>query len=350
MRRLGLSSALVTALLGVALDSAHAQQTAPPITVTIGSTNTAADVGNFIADKRGYFAAEGITAKFIRFDAAARMIAPMASGELDVGGGGISAGLFNAVARGIALKIVADRSTAIRGHGNAGVMVRKALIDSGAYKSPADLKGRKFAIPAPGSGTSTAIDRWLKPIGMSLKDLDITHLSFPQMVTAIQSGAIDAAFLPEPGMTTVTDAKAAVRVVSDDEMFPNHQIAVTLFSEKFIKSPGNAALRFMRAFLRGTRDYNDAVKAGKLAGPGAEGVIAVLTEYSVFKNPEIWRRIIVHGCDPDGKLNPDSLQIDLDYFTAQGLIQGKVTLAGAIDTSIAAAAVRDLGPYKRKQE
>ena len=126
-------------------------------TVSIGSTNTAADVTNFIADKRGYFAAEGITAKFVRFDAAARMIAPMASGELDVGGGGISAGLFNAVARGIGLKIVADRSTAIKGAGTGAIMVRKALVDSGAYSSPRDLKGRKLAIPAPGTGTSTSI-------------------------------------------------------------------------------------------------------------------------------------------------------------------------------------------------
>lgn len=334
---------LLAALTAILASTAQAQTP-----VTIGTTNTAADVGNFIADRRGYFAAEGLKVQFVRFDAAARMIAPMASGELDVGGGGISAGLFNAVARGIALKIVADRSTAIRGHGNAGVLVRKALIDSGAYKKPQDLKGRKVALPAPGSGTSTAIDRWLKPMGMSINDFDLTYLSFPQTVAAIQSGAIDAGFLAEPGMTTVIASNAAVRIVTDDEMFPGHQIAVTLFSEKFIKAPGNVAVRFMKAFLRGTRDYNDAVRNGKLAGPGADGVIGILTEYSVFKDPAIWRKIVVHGCDPDGKLDPKSLQVDLDYFTAQGLIQGKVTLAQAIDTSIAEAAVRDLGPYKRK--
>lgn len=246
------------------------------------------------------------------------------------------------------LKIVADRSTAIRGHGNAGVLVRKALIDAGTYKRPQDLKGRKVALPAPASGTSTAIDNWLKPMGMSIKDFDLTYLSFPQTVVALQSGAIDAGFLAEPGMTTVLEGNTAVRIVTDDEMMPGHQIAVTLFSEKFIKAPNNVAVRFMKAFLRGTRDYNDAIKDGKLAGHDADSVIKVLTEYSVFKDPAIWRKIVVHGCDPDGKLDPKSLQVDLDYFVAQGLIQGKVTLAGAVDTSVAEAAVRDLGPYKRK--
>jgi hypothetical protein len=33
---------------------------------------------------------------------------------------------------------------------------------------------------------------------------------------------------------------------------------------------------------------------------------------------------------------------------AQGLIQGKVDVAAAIDTSIAEAAVKDLGPYAGK--
>jgi D-alanyl-D-alanine carboxypeptidase (penicillin-binding protein 5/6) len=42
--------------------------------------------------------------------------------------------------------------------------------------------------------------------------------------------------------------------VGDDDMFPNHQIAVTLFSEKFIKTSRDVAVRFMRALLRGTRE------------------------------------------------------------------------------------------------
>jgi hypothetical protein len=39
------------------------------------------------------------------------MVAPLGSGELDVGGGTVSAGLYNAVARGINLKVVADQAS-----------------------------------------------------------------------------------------------------------------------------------------------------------------------------------------------------------------------------------------------
>src|SRR5215212_5956102 len=41
--------------------------------VAIGLTNSATDVGFFIADKRGYFREVGIRPKFITFDSAARM-------------------------------------------------------------------------------------------------------------------------------------------------------------------------------------------------------------------------------------------------------------------------------------
>src|SRR5262249_37632971 len=110
----------------------------------------------------------------------------------------------------------------------------------------------------------------------------------------------------------------------------------------------DAAVRFMRALLRGNRDYNDVVRDGRLAGPGAEAIIAILTEYSLIKDPALYRRIGVHACDPDGRLNLANLETYLAYFVGQGLTQAKLDLAAAIDTSTAAAAVRSLGPYVRK--
>ena len=316
--------------------------------VSVGITNVIADVGFFVAHKRGYFAAEKLDVNFVAFDAAARMIAPMASGELDVGGGGIAAGLFNAVARGVGLKIVADKSTSAPGLGTGALMVRKDLVDAGRYKSVKDMKGWKLAIPAAGTGTSTSLENLFSANGFALKDMDVVYLSFPQMVTALENKAVDAAFLTEPGVTTVETRGVAHRVASDDEMFPDHQIAVTLASEKFIRGNRPAAVAFMRAFLKGTRDYTDAIEKGRLTGPGAEAIIAILTEYSLIKDPAVYRKIRVQSCDPDGKINVESLEKDLAYFRSQGLIEGRVTVADSIDTSIAEAAVRDIGAYKRK--
>src|ERR687885_649031 len=64
-------------------------------------------------------------------------VAPLAAGQLDVGGGAPSAGLGNALARGLNLKIVADKGSTPPGFGYAGVVIRKDLWDSGV-RSPAD--------------------------------------------------------------------------------------------------------------------------------------------------------------------------------------------------------------------
>src|SRR5438270_4366207 len=78
-------------------------------TVRVGITNVSTDVGFFIADKKGYFRDEGLNVVFTEFNSAAKMIAPLGTGQLDVGGGTVSAGLYNAVARKIDIKVVADK-------------------------------------------------------------------------------------------------------------------------------------------------------------------------------------------------------------------------------------------------
>ena len=60
--------------------------------LTIGTTGSSSDAPFFIADKKGYFAEEGLKVKIIRFDSAAKMIPSLGTGELDVGSGATSAG------------------------------------------------------------------------------------------------------------------------------------------------------------------------------------------------------------------------------------------------------------------
>ena len=341
------SKAIVSCLLGL-IFAASGAALAEPLRVNVGVTNALADVGLYVADKRGYFAEQNIKVNFISFDAAARMIAPFASGDLDVGGGGVAAGLFNAVNRGVGLRIVADKSTSAPGGSTSALVVRKDLAAAGQYRTPADFRGRKIAVPAPGTGTSTSISRFLGGHGLTLKDVDLAYMSFPQMVQALQNKAVDGAFLTEPGLTkAIADGTAEV-VAPDDAMFPNHQIAVTLFSERFIKADRKVAVGFMKAMLKGTRDYNDAVKDGRLAGPGAQDIIAILTEYSAIKDPAVYRAIKVHSCDPNGAINSESLAVDLAFFRAEGLIEGPVALASAIDASLAQDAIKDIGLYRHK--
>src|SRR5215831_128012 len=84
--------------------------------VKVGTTNVASDVAIFIAEQKGYFRDEGIAVTTASFASAAKMIAPLGTGELDAGGGTVAAGLYNAVERGINIKVVADKASVAEGY------------------------------------------------------------------------------------------------------------------------------------------------------------------------------------------------------------------------------------------
>lgn len=315
----------------------------------VGISGAATDVGFFIADKKGYFRDEGLAVHFTNFNTAAKMVAPLGTGQLDIGGGGPSAGLYNAIARGIDIKIVAEKGSTPPGHGFQPLMIRKDLIDSGRFKTLADLKGLKIAISAPGSGSSTTLNEATKKGGISFKDVDTTYLSFSQQVLALGNKAIDGAFTTEPNATEEEKRGAAVRFMGDDVIYPNHQVAVVLFGGSFIKSKPDAAKHFIRAYIRALRDYNDALnKDGKLAGPQSDEVVSILTQYSEIKDPAVFHAIVPPGMNPDGYVNVPTLANDLEFFKQTGETKGNVAIDQVVDNSFVDAAVKELGPYKPK--
>ena len=321
---------------------------AEPASVKVGIVNASSDVGFFIADKKGYFKEEGISVSFVSFDSAAKMVAPLGVGQLDVGGGSPSAGLYNAAARGIDIKIVADKGSTPPGYGFQPLLVRKDLVDSGRYKSLKDLKGMKIAGSAPGSASTSTLNEALKKAGLKYTDVERVFMGFSQHILALQNKAVDAALTTEPSATRAIQSGAAVRVMGDDVIYPNHQLAVVLYSGNFIKSNPDAAKRFMRAYLRGVRDYNDALKEGRIAGPSADEIISILIEYTSIKDAAIFRAINAQGTNPNGRVHEPSLRNDLQFFMNSGLIQGKVTLEQTLDNSFVESALKDLGPYQPK--
>src|ERR1700692_3506528 len=100
---------------------------------------------------------------------------------------------------------------------------------------------------------------------------------------------------------------------SNRAIYPGQQNAVVLYSEDFIaKRP--IAEKFMVAYLKAVREYNDSLKDGKIAGPNAPEIISILTEDTAIKDPKIYAEITPNACDPDGRLHVDSLKNDFDFF------------------------------------
>jgi NitT/TauT family transport system substrate-binding protein len=235
-----------------------------------------------------------------------------------------------------------------KGYGFSGLMVRKDLVDSGRFKSYKDLKGMKLAVGTFGSANSSAMNEALKKGGLTWKDAgSIVALTFPQHLAAFQNKAIDASMTNEPTATSAVTGGFAVRVAGNDEIYPEQQTAVVLFSESFGRTKPKLAVKFMRAYIRAVREYNDALKDGRIAGPNADEIVATLTKHTFIKDPKIHRSITPAAIDPDGKMHLDGLRNDLVFFKEQKLIQDPgITVERIIDTSFVEQAVKELGPYK----
>src|SRR5213082_2855784 len=148
------------------------QSAAQSIAVSVGATSVTSDAPIYIADKKGYFRDEGLAVKVENFRSASDMVPHLGTGTLDAGAGSASAGLYNAVARGIKIKIVADKASSPSGYGATKILVRKDHIDSGRYKGPKDFKGMKFAMNAPGVSNTATLNALLKSVGLNYSDVD----------------------------------------------------------------------------------------------------------------------------------------------------------------------------------
>ena len=313
-----------------------------------GYTRNTGDVGVFVADEKGYFKQENIEFKLTFFDSGARMVAPLGTGELDIGSAPMSLGLYNAATRKIGNRVVADRGRTAPGYMYQTLMVRKDLIESGRFRSYADLKGMKVAIIAQGIAILSVLNEAAKKGGVRYEDIEKVYLAPTQQVAAFANKAIDASIMIEPYATLIVAAGSAVRFAPTEDFYPGDQISVMLFGEKFVRERADVARRFMRAYIRAARDYNDVIENGRwMTTPKSDEIVGIVARRLDLKPAQI-RAAFPHALDPDGRVNLDSMRKDLQFFKDAGEFADRsFQVESVIDTSFVDAAVRDLGPYMR---
>jgi NitT/TauT family transport system substrate-binding protein len=315
--------------------------------VAVGTGGSASDAPFYIAYDKGFFKDEGLDVDLIVLDSGAKVIAPLGTGELDVGSGALSVGFWNALVRGVKFRIVADRGHAQPGYLYQTVFMRKDLIDSGQFKSLKDLKGMRMGFAAQGVTSLSLLNEAAKYAGIKFEEITPVYLSFPQQIAALQNKALDGTLLIEPQATVAVNAGYGVRFMDTNEFYPYQQISVIFFSDKFATERKDVAEKFMRAWLRGVRSYNDSIKNGKIAGAGADEVVATMAK-SFNMNPTLVREMYSQAVDVTGAVNAAGIQRDLDFFLRQGWVTGQVKASDVIDMSFAQKASAELGPYQRK--
>jgi NitT/TauT family transport system substrate-binding protein len=314
--------------------------------VVVGMINSMSDVPFFLAIDNGYFKDEGIDAQLELSPSLANQVAPLSIGELDVASGAISAGVYNAVDRGIPIKIVADKGRNAPQYGFNAIMVRKDLYDSGKVKSLADLKGGTIAMIGVGSSDLSVMNEAMKSVGLTYDDIKVTQLALPNHLVAMKNKAMEWTLTPDPFATKMVEEGVAVKLATVDRFYPNAQQTVLIYGSRFIQDRPDVAQRFMNAYVRGIRAYVDGLADGRIAGPNADQVIASLIKHGREKDAALLRKIVPVWIDPNGQLSVASVEKDFQFLAAKGFIKGPVTPAELIDNTFVAAANKKLGPYK----
>jgi NitT/TauT family transport system substrate-binding protein len=186
-RMLTASLALAAALLAFAAPPAAAQ--APEkrkITIAVGGKPLFYYLPLTIAERQGYFKTEGLDVEILDFPGGARALQALIGGSVDVVSGAYEH-TISQQAKGQDIEALVLQGK------YAGIVLGMGKAKAAAYKTPADLKGMKIGVTAPGSSTNMFVNILLAKTALKPDAVSIIGVGATAGAVAIMKrGDIDA--------------------------------------------------------------------------------------------------------------------------------------------------------------
>lgn len=310
------------------------------VTVEIGMLKLTSTAPLFIAIEKGFFEEEGIDAKEVWFDAAQPIAVATTSGDVDVGATGITASLYNMVAGGEELLIVADKGREQAGYSSTAILVP----NDSDVESVDQLEGKRIGITQTGSTYHYMAGRVLEEYGLSVDDVELVPLnSIPGLMESLESKQVDAVLLNEPNISVAVEEGYGKEITQiGDEI--EYQTSGIFFSKAFAENE-DAAKRFLKAYIRAVNYYYDAVlvKEGDEIVPGEnyDEVIEIIAKYT-DQEPDLIKKGLPY-MDRDGKLLASDIQTQIDWYAKENLIDATVDADDIVNTELLEEALNELG-------
>jgi NitT/TauT family transport system substrate-binding protein len=313
--------------------------------VRFGSVGGLTDAGLYLADDKGYFTAAGLGVQMLRMPNAPSLLTALATGQLDVAGISVTPGLFSAIVQGVQIRIVGDKQSVRPGFSATRLVVRSSFPAGTETQQAAGLKGKPVAISSKAASVAMVLGNYLAGFGMTVADVHLVELSYPSMVPALGSGAVEAAVVLEPFLSQAVQMGIARQlndmVVASGGTAADASTSVPLvYSETFARDNATAQA-FMDAYLKGVRLYNDAFGRG-IDKDGVVGILAARAKLDAG----VVRNGFPAGLDPNGKVSVRFLEQCQDFFVKQHYLQAPIDLKRLVDTSFSDSTVARLGEYK----
>lgn len=324
--------------------SAQAQQTdrpaalakpeKPNLTLAIGGVSAQMYfLPVVLADRLGFFAKAGLNPNKIDTGSGAKALQAVVSGGADVGAGSFEHPI-RLQARGQDIKAFAKFG---RFHGNVLGVVASRAKD---YKTPADMKGWKIGVSAPGSSSQLFAALLLAKNGISPDQVSfIAVTQGPGGIAAVRKGGqLDAVSLTDPSISELESTNDIV-VVADSrklegttQVYGGETISGVLYATgDFLEKNPNTAQALATA-IAWTLDWMKTASIEDIAKN-------VPPEFAAGR-PELYRTMIERNITSfrhDGTFSPDAAELTLNFLrsTDAELKDSKVDVRKAYDPSFA---------------
>jgi NitT/TauT family transport system substrate-binding protein len=319
----------------------------PPQDGKIGSVSPLTEAPIHIAEHRGYFTAVGLKPEIIRMQTGADAIPALTTGQVDVGNAITpTVALLNAVQRALPLKTVGVTGSATVERWTSGFAV-------GGRQEAATVTMRQYSTPvrvaSTGEGTfpNAMAIILARRDGVAPTDLSFVSMGFPDMNQALANGSVDVAATTEPFVTLGERSGSVKRWLGYGQVLPETPVATVgtvMYGENYLNANRDAGERFLQAWLRGVRDWDDAIVGGR----DFQEIVDVVSG-PTGTPPETLTLLRQAGTltfmPPDGYVDTRAWVEVVEVWKSQGLI-GDFDVRELVDASFAEKAVARLGPYQ----
>ena len=180
-------------------------------------------------------------------------------------------------------------------------------------------------------------------MGLSLKDVELKAIPFPQMAIALANKAVDGALAISPFAPQILERKLGfVLADPDDYVKPGPLvIAVAFINTDWAAKNPKVVRDYFHAYMRGVREYCHAYHNG----PNRREVIDVMVRTKVETRPEFLEQLPWPARNPLGLINAESILDMQDWYISQGLVQQKFAAGRLVDATYVDDANSRLGAY-----
>lgn len=208
-----------------------------------------------IALEEGYFREQGLDVEVLSFPASRPALPALVRGDLEVLSGSSPTTYLNAIARGARIRMVADRGHfAPDGCTYMALVTRPELLVQGRL-GPLGTP-RRWILSARRDFELAAI-RGLGAYGIEAEDLEIHHLPRHVELQSLVRGDIDFAVASGTSLSRLLASETVEVLKPGQEILPEGQLAVVLFGPRLLDDDPETGVRFIAAYLRGVRQYQE---------------------------------------------------------------------------------------------